>query len=181
MSPLKLCLAAGLLWYLLAPASALPQESAAAQPAVPPPCRSPEARQFDFWVGEWDLTWSDSGRGENIITLELDSCVVEENFTTLGDDQPFRGNSVSVYNVKTGKWHQTWVDSRGGHYDLEGGMVGDRMILQCDARTAGGTPYLLRMVFANITGNALDWTWERSDDEGANWRELWKIHYARRR
>lgn len=167
------------IWCLLLAATVPAQESDSARPTPPPPCSSPESRQFDFWVGEWDLTWSDSGRGENIITLELDSCVVEEHFTTLGEPA-FRGNSVSIYNVKTGKWHQTWVDNQGGHFDLEGGMVDDRMILQCEAETNEGTPYLLRMVFDNITADSLDWTWERSDDRGDNWKVLWAIHYVRR-
>ena len=39
------------------------------------------SRQFDFWLGEWDLTWSDGGQGEYIVTLELDSSVVQEAFT----------------------------------------------------------------------------------------------------
>ncbi len=38
------------------------------------------ASQFDFWLGEWELTWGDSGRGSNTITAILDSMVIAENF-----------------------------------------------------------------------------------------------------
>jgi hypothetical protein len=125
------------------------------------------------------LTWTDSGRGENIITKELDDCVIEENFTSF-DEPPFRGNSVSTYDVKAGRWRQTWVDNQGGFYAFEGGMAGDSMILGCEAKTSDGAPSLLRMVFHNIEKNSLDWSWERSVDGGKSWLVLWAIHYERR-
>lgn len=135
---------------------------------------------MDFWVGTWDLTWADTGRGQNIITHQLDNCVIEENFTTLGP-QPFRGNSVSTFDVKTHRWRQTWVDNQGGYFAFEGGMVGDSMILGCEKTGPDGTPFKLRMVFHNIKKNSLDWSWERSDDTGKSWRSLWAIHYSRRK
>jgi len=62
------------------------------------PCSSLEAKQFDFWVGEWDLTWQDKDgntqTGSNIITKTLNNCVIEENFT----GGSFIGRSLSVYN-----------------------------------------------------------------------------------
>ena len=42
---------------------------------------------FDFWVGEWNLTWKDpdgsTATGTNIITKILDGTVIQENFTGL--------------------------------------------------------------------------------------------------
>ena len=142
-------------------------------------CAAPEFRQFDFWVGEWDLTWGDSGRGENIVTIELDSCVIVENFTTLGVPL-FVGRSVSTYSVPKARWHQTWVDNSGGYLDFAGGVVGDSMIM---SRTAvrGDSVFHQRMVWYNITPNSLDWNWERSMDDGSSWETLWNIHYVRRR
>ncbi len=143
------------------------------------PCAAPEFRQFDFWVGEWELTWGDSGRGENVIVIELDSCVIVENFTTAGE-QPFRGRSVSTFNKHSGKWHQTWVDNAGGYLDFVGGPVADSMILSRTAHRAGSV-YRQRMVWYNISEDSLDWNWERSLDDGVSWDTLWEIHYLRRR
>ena len=75
--------------FLLHPAVAFADED---EP-VPPPCSTPEFSQFDFWVGEWDLTWGEDGRGTNVITREYDGCVVRERFETEG----FRGMSVSSW------------------------------------------------------------------------------------
>ena len=29
------------------------------------------SRQFDFWLGEWDLTWTDGGHGEKSLPWNL--------------------------------------------------------------------------------------------------------------
>ena len=41
-------------------------------PAFAQSCASEEARQLDFWLGEWDLRWGENGSGVNVITRELD-------------------------------------------------------------------------------------------------------------
>lgn len=143
------------------------------------PCSTPAYRQFDFWVGQWDLTWKDGGRGANVITRELGDCVIEENFTTL-DSIAFVGRSLSTVSRESGQWRQTWVDNQGGYLEFIGGMVGDSMILSREAQR-GDSVFLQRMVFFNITPDSLDWSWQRSDDQGATWRPLWDIHYTRRR
>ncbi|KAA3660756.1 MAG: hypothetical protein DWQ10_05985, partial [Calditrichaeota bacterium] len=67
------------------------------------PCQSAEARQFDFWLGKWDLSWPGGqggtpkdqiGTGTNEITKILGSCVVRENFSS--QQITFSGQSYSV-------------------------------------------------------------------------------------
>ena len=164
---------------LLAGPIACNAEDQSAQAVPEEPCSRPEFRQFDFWIGQWDLTWADSGKGENIITAELDSCVIEENFTTL-DGQPFRGNSLSTFDTHLGKWKQTWVDNRGAYLDFVGEFNDGKMILSREKTEKDGKKVLQRMVWHNIAPNSLDWNWERSDDNGETWTTLWAIHYERR-
>ena len=137
----------------------------------------PEARQFDFWLGHWDLTWGDQERGTNVITSILNDHVILENFTSQATP-PFVGMSVSVFNRASGKWQQTWVDNEGGYLDFVGEFRDGQMILQRTAEL-NGKRIEQRMVWYNITVEHLDWNWERSDDHGATWRGLWKIHYQR--
>ena len=56
----------------------------------PQPCSSDEARQFDFWLGEWDLTWpaehagGEAGTtltGDNRITKVLRDVTIRAHFT----------------------------------------------------------------------------------------------------
>lgn len=156
-------------------------------PEVPPSSPAP-ARQFDFWLGEWELTWpgeqsglpaGETGRGTNTITAVLDSCVIQENFADLSP-QGFRGISVSVYNSQLGKWQQTWVDNEGGYLDFIGEFHEGKMILSRTAKTIDGKEFLQRMVWYNLAPDALDWNWEASHDGGETWVVKWQIHYQRK-
>jgi hypothetical protein len=144
---------------------------------VPGNCAAVEARQFDFWVGEWELTW-EGGQGNNVIRPTMGGCVIEENFSA--PEGQYFGKSVSTYNANTGVWHQTWVDNNAGYLDFTGGMEGDQMILSREATNAEGAIVIQRMVFYNIEHKQFDWKWERSLDQGASWEALWNIHYERR-
>lgn len=100
-----------------------------------------------------------------------------ERFRGTGDGA-LEGMSVSVFSAATGKWHQTWVDNKGGYLDFTGGYADGRMILSRRA-TIEGKDVLQRMVWFNITPDSFDWNWERSEDQGATWQTLWPIHYQR--
>lgn len=142
-------------------------------------CSVPEVRQFDFWVGEWTLTWGEEGRGANTIRRILDGCVIEENFEGEMPSGMFRGKSVSVYDTTRGRWLQTWVDNQGGYLDFSGGLDGGRMILQRTTER-NGKPLLQRMVWYDIQDDHLTWNWEKSEDGGTTWTTLWKITYRRK-
>lgn len=147
-------------------------------------CGQPEFRQLDFWVGEWDVRWDASGeqaagRGTNIVTRELDNCVIQERFTGDASTQGLVGHSVSTYHKAPKLWRQTWVDNQGGYFALTGGLVENKFILE-NTRLRDGAPYL-RMVFEDIKPDSLTWRWQRSRDAGKTWEDSWVIYYARKR
>ncbi|MGH2592089.1 MAG: hypothetical protein ACRDGG_01105 [Anaerolineae bacterium] len=137
----------------------------------------PEARQFDFWIGEWNLTWAEGGRGANSIRAILNRRVTLENFDG-SPSTPLQGMSVSTYNPRLGKWQQTWVDNQGSYLDFVGEFKDGKMALQREA-VIDGEEIVQRMVWYNITRDELEWNWERSDDRGRTWKVLWHIHYRR--
>lgn len=161
-----------------------PQASNASRPASKAaPCSVPEQKQFDFWVGEWDLTWpnqsgGEPGHGTNSIQRELDGCVIEENFSGR-TSMPLRGMSISTFDTRSNKWKQTWVDNEGSYLDFVGEFKDGQMLLQREAAKPDGTKVLQRMEYKNITPNEFDWGWERSEDGGKTWQVLWPIHYKR--
>ena len=143
-----------------------------------PPCSAPEFSQFDFWVGQWDLTWSDTAHGTNTITKDYDGCVIREDF----DSAPsglFKGMSVSTFNKNLGLWQQTWVDNQGAYLDFKGGWEEDKMVLSRSFIKKDSTTVYQRMVWYNITDDSFDWNWQGSKD-GENWNTLWHIEYKRR-
>ena len=163
---------------LIAPSPAHAQAASAA------PCATPEYRQLDFWVGDWDLTWPGNKPGEvlhgrNTVRKTLDNCVIEEQFDG-AEAIHLRGKSVSMFNRGQQKWQQTWVDNQGAYLDFTGEFSGGQMVLSRHARNPQGEEILQRMVFKNLSSDSLDWSWEVSKDSGKTWTVLWPIHYVRR-
>jgi hypothetical protein len=177
----RLSLLSAVLLCLISPIPGAAQEES--------PCSSPEAAQFDFWLGEWELAsrmrtgpgeedWQE-GTASNRIEKTLDGCVILENF----DGRPATeliGMSVSTWNSRLGKWQQTWVDNQGGYLDFVGRFKDGRMVLSRET-VRDGKKILQRMVFDNITENSLDWAWQSSEDEGKSWKLLWHLHYTRKK
>lgn len=130
--------------------------------------------QFEFWIGEWECTWGEGGRGTNHVHYIMDGKVIQENFSA----PDLTGMSVSVYDLGRKLWCQTWVDNSGSYLDFTGGFEGGKMILARDA-IVKGEACRQRMVWYNIEMDQFDWNWERSEDGGQTWRVLWQIKYTR--
>jgi hypothetical protein len=163
--------------------STSPVTAQQASSSAPKPCSEPEQKQLDFWVGEWDLTWpgnsaGETARGTNSVRRILDGCIVEENFSG-GDSMHLRGKSVSIFDIRGGKWKQTWVDNEGGYLDFVGESKDGQTTLAREATRPDGSKVLQRMVFKNITHDQFDWSWESSKDDRKTWTVQWPIHYKR--
>ncbi len=152
------------------------------------PCDTPEGKQLDFWLGEWNLTWpaeqfggeeGELGHGTNTVTRILTDCIIQEEFRF--PNRSFNGHSVSAWNVQKGVWQQTWVDNRGGYLLFTGEFKDGKMVLRTAPRERDGKTIISRMVFKNIEANSFDWDWQRSVDGGQNWKDMWNIHYERRK
>jgi hypothetical protein len=135
-------------------------------------------RQFDFWLGEWDLTWGDDSVATNRITALWDGKVIAENFAD--EVNGFYGKSHSAYNAQRGVWQQTWVDSNGTYLDFIGRFHNNKMELRKEFER-DGKPIILRMVWRDISAEAFEWDWQRSEDGGATWATQWQIHYRRKK
>jgi len=93
------------------------------------PCLNrPENRQFDFWVGEWDvMNAAGVGGSTNVISSLLDGCVIHESWTAANGG---RGRSINTFDRDTDMWHQTWVAASVGHLRMAGGLQGDIMRME---------------------------------------------------
>ena len=102
------------------------------------------ARDFDFWIGEWDV-FGPQGRqvGTNSITQLFDGSVLAEHWR---GDGGVEGHSLNAYDASAGRWHQTWVDSTGGLLLLDVRLVDGAMVLEGTAPGAdGSTPQRQRI------------------------------------
>jgi hypothetical protein len=152
------------------------------------PCSSPESRQFDFWLGDWDLSWpaeqsggqsGDTAHGTNRIERLLGDCVIAETFATA--DGTFKGRSLSAFDTRDGTWRQTWVDNMGSYLTFAGSYDGETMELRAQEIERDGSRTVQRMIFSDIEPDSLSWDWQDSLDGGQTWKSVWSITYRRRR
>jgi len=145
------------------------------------------SRYFDFWIGEWNLTWKKAdgsvGEGENSVSKTLNDKVIRENFKVTNDPAMgnFTGKSWSVYNKNNGTWYQTWVDNNGAYLDFIGEFNGNKRVFKREFIMSDGTLLMQRMVFYDIKKDSFSWDWETSSDRGETWELRWKIDYSRKK
>ena len=112
------------------------QAPAQAPPPKPFDCSASEHRQFDFWVGEWDVVPnpatassgpppSGSQPASNVVQKAHNGCVVVENWD---DRRGGTGQSFNIYDRVRQQWHQTWVDSNGGLHECWGELKDGSMV-----------------------------------------------------
>lgn len=145
---------------------------------APKPCSGPAYRQFDFWAGDWVVT-DPAGKqvGTNRIDVELDGCVLHENWAGASG---YRGQSLNFFDRRTGKWTQTWIGTDGGALILTGGLRGKEMILRGEAPDAKGNPALQRITWTPLDGGKVRQLWESSSDGGKTWTTAFDGTYAKR-
>ena len=156
-------------------------QTAAPLPPTPPPCQAAEQRQFDFWLGRWDVFTPDGKKaGENLIELIEGGCVLQERWRGGGG---FTGSSLNSYSRETQQWHQHWVDNQGGLLRLAGALQGPSMVLE----GAGphprkpGVTQRQRIAWTPLADGAVRQWWQSSDDDGANWVTAFDGRYVRQK
>jgi hypothetical protein len=126
-------------------------------------CNSAGHRQFDFWVGNWNITQPDgSPGGVSNITKELGGCAVMESYQGGG------GRSINLYDRARDRWTQTYIDGGGLLLRLAGRLEGGAMAMADEVRT---TPSGLQLK-SNITwtpraDGGVQQVWLFSTDGGA--------------
>src|SRR5579872_5707933 len=87
-------------------------------------CTSAEYRQFDFWVGSWDVypTGGSQLVAHSLIESVYNGCGVRENWMPLKVENS--GGSLNIYVLAEKVWRQTWIDSSGARVDFKGGLIG---------------------------------------------------------
>lgn len=151
----------------------------AAQPARTG-CRGPEFRQFDFWIGDWEVR-GPQGRllGHNRITAILEGCALREEWTSA--DGTNIGTSHNAYDPNDGRWHQDWVDNGPTRLTLVGGLAGREMVLEQRAPSGGTAPaQFQRITWTPLADGRVRQHWQVSSDGGATWTTAFDGFYAPR-
>jgi hypothetical protein len=151
----------------------------AALPSDPAGCTAPEHRQFDFWLGAWEVTSSGKPAGANRIESDLKGCLLVEQWTAQSGG---RGTSLNFYDRVTRAWYQTWMDEQGGALRLKGGLVDGRMVMQSEPLPdEKGVPTVQRITWSRQGNGSVRQHWEASSDGGRTWSTVFDGHYVKKR
>ena len=170
MKPLFLIL---LLIPLVVTAQEGGQDAAASRP-----CSAPEYRQFDFWVGDWEVTAAGQTAGTNSIHRVHGDCALQENWQGSGAGG-ISGSSFNIYDQASGRWHQTWVDANGTLLLLDGGLVDGSMVLSGSRPARNGGTALHRISWTPNEDGSVRQLWETSLDDGDSWTALFDGLYVK--
>lgn len=187
---------------LVAALAAMPAADAAAQAqkkkatttptpeptAVPTPspvpmssaCSGEKYRQFDFWLGEWDLVGGDGKKtADDRVVMVLGGCGVQENWTGTKGGQ---GLSFSAYDPATRRWHQTLMDDGGAVLNLEGEFADGKMILvgTRPSQKDKGVTITHRIAWTPQANHSVKQIWENSTNGGRTWRLVSEGTYVKK-
>ena len=178
-SPANVMMAA-LVMFSLGSIAPMTSQSIAAENAKPSACAGVEHREFDFWIGDWEVR-DPQGKvvGHNRIEKAHDGCVLIEHWTSVAG---VTGTSVNIYDRDRGKWHQTWVDSGGGLLQLDGGVVAGAMVLKGEAADADAPSKSAtqRITWTPQPNGDVRQLWESSTDGGKSWKVVFDGRYTKR-
>jgi hypothetical protein len=147
------------------------------------PCTTnPLYRQFDFWVGEWEVfNTKGSKAGDSKISIILDSCILLEEWSSVRSPTgvEYKGKSFNTYNTSSGHWQQTWVDNAGGTIEFLQGKYEDKKMqfLSRDFNFTKDTVALRKLTFFNISKENVRQLGEISKDNGLTWAVEYDLDY----
>jgi len=149
-----------------------------------------EARQFDFWVGEWDvdlrvrqpdLTWEDEHTAVAKIFPILSGKAVLELWNETREEG-IKGYSVRYFDPGLEEW-VLWLNwpgpDRSGSSSLTGSFRHGRGEFFATRRGRDGSETISRYTFSDITEESLRWDDAFSTDGGESWTHSWIMEFTR--
>lgn len=162
--------------------------SAAAAQQEAPDKLPPEARQFDFWVGTWDVnlrmiqddaSWQDSVQA----TAKIYSILNGKAILELWDSANIKGYSLRYFDLARKEW-VLWLNwpgqDRSGSSSLAGSFRHGRGDFYSKSQKPDGSESISRYSFNDITPTSLRWDDAYSDDGGKTWRNNWIMEFTRK-
>ncbi|HYB95283.1 MAG TPA: hypothetical protein VEC39_09940 [Vicinamibacterales bacterium] len=174
---------------LIAAVAAVLQASQAGAPTPPPfDCSAAEYRQFDFWVGDWDVVpnpetmpkpvapaspRADRKPARNVISKIQSGCVIHENWD---DGAGGTGESYNIFDRVQRQWHQTWVANNGGLHRYWGELKNGSMVYVGEV-PLGPTQRVQGRRTVRVTFTPLGPDRVRQFSESLNTDGTWSINY----
>lgn len=197
MTPLATGGALGAAAVALAGLLALPPGEARAQTELPPASACPDARsrQFDFWIGEWDVlnrhrrpesddpVWYETGTATARVQPVVGGCAIVERWDGMLTFDRVMGFSVRAFDPAREVWDLVllWPSAnRPVFAHFAGEFRHGRGEFVAGSVDSHDRPQITRITFADVGPDALRWDLALSGDSGITWRTTWIMEFTRR-
>jgi len=159
----------------------IPQLATAAERApISRDCATPEHRQLDFWIGDWDTFESDTPGGPSIARARVEpvaeGCAIRERYE---QNDGLIGESILSYDPVHKHWQQTWVTNRGALMVIVGNFKDGELVLQGDVHLKDGTSVLQRITW-KTQGMGVRESAVLSRDGGKTWKPAFDVLFLNR-
>ena len=142
-----------------------------------------ERRQFDFWIGDWNVVSTQGGSPAGVSHIEraIGNCVIWENWTSLGNSG-YTGKSYNAYNANLKRWEQFWADNAGGTIFFYGVFKNGIMDFYTDEiPQPDGTRLKRHLQFFNQGPDQVRQFSQGSTDGGKTWKVEYDLTYNRKK
>lgn len=156
------------------------------------PCTG-QYRDFDFWIGEWDVLsrnrpdnenrWYDTGMATDRIYPIAAGCGLVEHWRGDAYGEFLEGFSLRAFNPGTGQWDLALLwpsDGQPSFGILRGGFRHNRGEFFSRGISAQGDTTFTRFTFSDITPQSVMWQDGISVDGGLSWSSSWIMEFTRR-
>jgi hypothetical protein len=152
------------------------------------PCMNDQhSREFDFWVGSWDVfkTGTKYKVGDSKIEIASGGCMILENWEATGP-VAHNGKSMNYVNSQTGKWEQLWIGSGGINVNnpqkfINGTYTDNAMRFEFEQTDKQGKKQIGRFIFFNEGPDQVRQFNEVSADGGKTWTTVYDFTYMRKK
>lgn len=144
------------------------------------PCSDSSFRDFDFWVGQWDVYDNSTGNlaGSNTIEPLEQGCGLMESWTGAGGST---GVSINYFNPVRNEWRQLWVSAGQYAIDIAGGLANDSMVLSGELYNyANGESYDFRGTWTPNADGSVRQFFEQFNPDNQSWEPWFDGRYERK-
>ena len=149
---------------------------AAAPAASSVKCTAPEYRQFDFWLGDWDVFETDGSQSARAhVDLIAGSCAVHELYEQIDG---LIGDSILSFDPVRKAWQQTWVTNGGTLMVLSGAFKDGAVTLEGEYHSPTGKNLPHRITW-KVEGSGVREAAVMSKDAGKTWEPAFDVLFKK--
>jgi len=144
------------------------------------PCAHQDGfRDFDFWIGEWDVHLANGAlAGSNIIKPVVRGCALSEHWANANGGT---GMSINYLDKASDEWVQVWSAEDGSQIIIRGGLTDDGMAMEGYIHYVGnGTTAPFRALWTPLPDGRVRQYFEQSNDDGDTWVQWFEGFYTRK-